>query len=307
MPGKSKPGKEKKDQGLRGVVRDIAIAGGAVAIFLLVLFAYAGVWPPMVVIESNSMMHGDDSRIGVIDTGDLTLVKKVNDRSDIVTYVEASSSRDPNHGFQTYGDFGNVIVYRKNGLAETPVIHRAIAWIEYNESASDPAQGIYRGDLPDIGVYNVSQYNVTGLRCYYNGYKGQPLVIHLSSIFSRMALYTKPHDGFVTHGDHNIEHVDQESLQVDGRYVQPVKLEWVVGRAEGELPWFGLLKLWVSGQSTGAFPKTSVQGLVATIILLVVLPVLIDYGIAIYRRRKKPDGKERSRRRWPRPFGRAKH
>jgi len=63
----------------------------------------------------------------------------VDDRSDIVTYVEATCRTDPNYGLKEYGDFGNVIVYRKNGKAETPVIHRAIAWIEYNASASNPS------------------------------------------------------------------------------------------------------------------------------------------------------------------------
>ena len=186
-------------------------------------------------------------------------------------------------------------------------IHRAIAWIDYNASASDPAHGIYRGDLPNIGVYNVSQYTVVGIKCYYTGWTGaRPFVINLSSIFLHMAAYTTPHGGFVTHGDHNPEAVDQESLQVGGRFVQPVKLEWVVGRAEGELPWFGLLKLWVSGQPTATFPASSVQGLVATIVILVVVPIVIDYGIAIYKEKKKPADKELSRERRRRRRGKAK-
>jgi len=41
------------------------IVGG----LLLVLYLFSGVWPPMVVIESSSMMHGEDSQVGVIDTG----------------------------------------------------------------------------------------------------------------------------------------------------------------------------------------------------------------------------------------------
>jgi signal peptidase len=282
----SKRGRKRRE--LFNTVRDIVIAASAVVMLLGGLFAYTGVWPPMVVIESSSMMHGSDSQIGVIDTGDLTLVKKADDRGGIITYLEAANPKDPNYGFKTYGDFGHVIIYKKSGLAGTPVIHRAIAWVEYNKTASHPAQGTFKGDLPDAGVYGVSQYTVSGLRSYNPVYRtGNPFVIDLQSIFSKMAVYTAPHDGFVTHGDNNLEKVDQESLTVNGRLVEPVRLEWVVGRAEGELPWFGLLKLWISGQPTGTFPPSSVQGLVVTIVLLVVVPVSVDILIDRYRKRRK--------------------
>jgi signal peptidase len=281
-----------------GLVKDIAVSAGIVASLLLILYLYSGVWPPMVVIESQSMMHGEDSRIGVIDTGDLTLVKKVDDRSDIITYIEATCRTSPNYGFMTYGDYGNVIIYRKNGMFETPVIHRVIAWIEYNASASDPARGVYKGDLPDIGIYNISEYNVPGIRCYYLGYRsGTPFVIHLSAIFTNMARYSAPHGGFVTHGDHNIPWVDQEVLQDNnGRKVEPVRLDWVVGRAEGELPWFGLFKLWITGHPTQTFPKSSVQDLIITIIVLVVVPIGIDYLLSKrgQKRKSRKETREKS-------------
>ena len=277
-------GKEKPGKWFSGVVKDVVVSGGIVASLLLILYLYSGVWPPMVVIESESMMHGSDSQIGVIDTGDLTLVKSVHDRNDIVTYVQASNPKDPNHGFRTYGDYGNVIIYRKNGISDTPVIHRAIAWIEYNASASNPQLDVYRGDLPDIGVYDVPDYTVANLTCYYPDFKpGTLFVIHFSTIFRDVAAR---HAGFVTHGDHNIRLVDQESLTVNGVLVQPVKQEWVVGKAEGELPWFGLFKLWITGHPTQTFPKTSVQDLIITIIILVVVPILMDYFISKWKRNK---------------------
>jgi len=208
--------------GILGVVRDVAVSAGIVVLILVSLFAYTGVWPPMVVIESNSMMHGGDSQIGVIDTGDLTLVKSIKDKNDVVTYVEATCATNAHHGFKSYGDFGNVIVYRKNGLAETPVIHRAIAWIEYNVTASNPPTR-YRGDIPDIGIYNVSEYRMEKV-----GYQKQTIIISLDAIFRSSAVSTSraPHGGFVTHGDHNPEKVDQESLRVQkGGMVEPVKVD----------------------------------------------------------------------------------
>jgi signal peptidase len=278
---------------LVNTVRDVVIAALAVMVLLATLYAYCGVWPPMVVIESNSMMHGEDSQIGVIDTGDLTLVKHVDDRGGIVTYVEAANRRDPNFGFRTYGDLGNVIIYKKSGLAGTPVIHRAIAWLEYNASASDPAHDVYKGDLPDIGVYAVTEYTVTGLKSYYPGQPDRPLVIHISTILLHSARSSRPHDGFLTKGDHNPifdngAGVDQEALQTaPGVFVEPVRLEWVIGRAEGELPWFGLIKLWISGQPSQTFPPTSVRALVATILLLIVVPMGVDLLFARYRRTRK--------------------
>ena len=58
-------------------VRDIAIALIIVAILIGTVFAYTQVWPPLVVIESESMQIDEFSHIGIIDTGDLVLVKKV--------------------------------------------------------------------------------------------------------------------------------------------------------------------------------------------------------------------------------------
>jgi len=270
-----------------GIVKDVAISGGIVASLLLVLYLYSGVWPPMVVIESSSMMHGDDSSIGIIDTGDLTLVKKINSRDDVITYVEASTKGNPNYGFKTYSDFGNVIVYKKNGLAETPVIHRAIAWIEYNKTAS--VNGRFRGDIPDIGVYNVSEYPVPGLKSFGPGPRYE-LIIHISSILQGSSI---PHSGFVTKGDHNTifvngQGVDQELLQVvSGRKVEPVKIDWVIGRAEGELPWFGLFKLWITGHNSQSFPKSSVNGLITTVIILIIVPIVIDFVCARWKKKKE--------------------
>gem|GEM_PF-313686 len=278
--------KEPRRKAAWGIIKDILISAAIVGGLLLVLYIYSGVWPPMVVIESSSMQHGPDSQIGVIDTGDLTLVKKVSDRSEIITYVEATCRTNPNYGFKEYGDFGSVIVYKKNGKYETPVIHRAIAWIEYNASASDPGRRYFRGDIPDIGVYNVSEYyvNVTSYRTE-NYLKQEVLVIQISAILAATTTSPIPHSGFVTKGDHNPPYVDQWVLYVQGGVrVELVKMEWIVGKAQGELPWFGLFKLWITGHKSDGFPKTSVNGLIATVIILIVVPIIIDY---LYTRWKK--------------------
>lgn len=293
-PEKDEKPPKKATSGILGLVRDIAVSAAIVTIILASLWGYTGVWPPMVVIESSSMMHGPDSQVGVIDTGDLTLVKAIHDRHDVVTFVEAKNSKDPHHGFQTYGEYGNVVVYRKNGLAETPVIHRAIAWIEFNQTASDIQDRIFRGDIPDAGVYAQESYTVQNVLCA--GSKHMPVTIQMAAIFSSSVT---PHSGFVTHGDNNPPYVDQQVLQTaSGGKVENIKVDWVVGKAEGELPWFGLFKLWISGHDASKFPSSSVQGLVITIVLLVAVPIIVDYSLSWRKKRNenRKDIREKTRK-----------
>src|SRR5439155_960315 len=50
----------------KGLARDALVAGLIVAVFLGALYLYAGVWPPLVVVESSSMQHGNEaSSLGV--------------------------------------------------------------------------------------------------------------------------------------------------------------------------------------------------------------------------------------------------
>ena len=71
------------------LAREIFLATGLVALLLGSMFLSTGTFPPMVVVESGSMMHDDEGQIGAIDPGDLVLV--INpERKDIVTFVELS-------------------------------------------------------------------------------------------------------------------------------------------------------------------------------------------------------------------------
>ncbi|MDE1822314.1 MAG: S26 family signal peptidase, partial [Euryarchaeota archaeon] len=105
----------------------------AIVILLGGLFAYSGNWPPLVVVESSSMQHGGHDVLGIINTGDLVLVKKVVVPSGVTTYVEGLVS-----GYTTYGEYGDVLLYFANGnTAYTPVIHRAMLWLDWNQTAQE--------------------------------------------------------------------------------------------------------------------------------------------------------------------------
>ena len=102
-------------------------------IFIGSIFIYTGNWPSMVVVESDSMQHSDDEAfLGVMDTGDMVLVKSIEDEDDVVSYMKGKRI-----GHETYGEYGDVVIYRKNGYKDTtPVIHRAIIWLEYNVTSN---------------------------------------------------------------------------------------------------------------------------------------------------------------------------
>jgi signal peptidase len=255
--------------------RDAGVAALIVASILLTMYAFAGQWPPLVVVESESMMHGDNnmSHLGVIDTGDLVLVQKVESTKDIVTYVEGYLN-----GHKTYGDYGDVVIYKVNGqTVRTPIIHRAILYLEANADGSS-----YRVDaLRDFPASKWSSSNsadtwdhLTGVLSIYNvGYYSLPVVIdipHLSMPYV---------SGYITKGDHNTV-VDQFSGG------SPVRFSWVVGKARGEIPWFGLLKLWSTGTLGSPAPQNSVEYLYASIAIIVIAPILIDLGMTYKEKRR---------------------
>jgi signal peptidase len=308
------------------ILRDVGIAFLILCIVLGSVYAYTGNWPPMVVVESNSMMHGTDSAIGVIDTGDLVLVKKINSRRDLVTYIEGKRT-----GYKTYGDYGDVIIYNKNGGGETPVIHRAVLWIEFNSTSFD-RKNLTGGsfDIPAFKHLKYGEdkdwytkphlgdkprwYNIVGkvFICDY-GHNKVDIEIDLDQILNnffiigpknvRTALRTEPHGGYITKGDNNPPYCDQMRLTVlaQGRkvLVEPVKLNWIVGKAVGELPWFGLIKLYVGGDlPEGAAPPTSVTMLIVTLTLLILTPIIIDLAIVLwlkYRERKQKEANSTSK------------
>src|SRR5207245_3010740 len=108
----------------KGLGRERLVGAITVVGFLAAIYAYAGVWPPLVVVESASMQHSSqDSFLGVIDTGDMVFQQAAPTRADVVTYLEGRAS-----GYSTYGDYGDVIIFRRPSSA-TPVIYRAIMYV----------------------------------------------------------------------------------------------------------------------------------------------------------------------------------
>ncbi len=245
-----------KDSETFKILRDLAVAGLIMVFILGGLWIYAGTWPPVVVVESGSMMHSDDSSFGVIDTGDIVVVKSVDSRSDVKSFVEGEKE-----GYETYSDYGDVIVYRPYGRNDvTPVIHRAMLWIDVNKSDPDA----WTFDIPSLDIYALSEIT-DELEEYGLG--------HYSPAMAK-------HSGFITKGDNNFDNSDNPVADQNEQYPicrQPIKVDWIEGVARGEIPWFGLIKLWATDTLEGEAPQTSVTGLSISILVLVVVPILWDY------------------------------
>ncbi len=207
-----------------------------IAIIFVTIFIsislYAGEWPPISVVESSSMEHSTYWTPGVINTGDMVFVKKVNSVNDIVTYIQGRET-----GYSTYGEYGNVILYKSP--QGTIIIHRAIMYIKW-----------INGKLVINNFSNQTWLKVCGDCVVINdiGFTHRNFSINVSKFSGQ--------SGFITMGDNNLgsPYVEYNSKfnsyeaadQTIFNY-PPVNLSAVVGVAFGQIPWIGLIKLNILG------------------------------------------------------------
>lgn len=95
------------------------------------------------------------------------------------------------------------------------------------------------------------------------------------------------HSGLLTLGDANRCSVDQGFAAVngsqgldtsDGSILGPVRDSWIVGRAGGEIPWLGAVKLMVSGTGPGLeyVPSSSLFNLFLCIGAILLMPIIAE-------------------------------
>ncbi len=221
------------------LVRDLVLTAAVFVIVVGSFLAYTRTWPPALVVSSDSMQHGIESSLGTADTGDIVLLQAVEGRGDVVTYLEGRAS-----GYRTYGDYGDVIAFVFPLDNASIAIHRALAFAVWNASA--------RGyDIPDLDLLPLSEWaawdtnNVSTVRPYglsrfevrnAGWASGATLRVNLT-LGSRTLVVGTGQTGFLTLGDNNV----YRTLTKVDRWIVP--LDTIVGRARGEIPWFGLLRL----------------------------------------------------------------
>jgi len=201
------------------------------------LFAYAGIWPPLLAIESNSLQHSDTaSEIGILDTGDLALIQRVGSPEEVVTYVEGRVS-----GYRSFGDFGDVIAFADPEPNESAILtHRALTFVIRNASGGYDAPELaalpggswtgtrYDGS-PSLGPYGLQSFTLQGL-----GWRGD-LAVEWN--LTRLAANYSVESGFLTFGDRNLY---QALRRTDPWILDP---SYLIARVRGEIPWLGLLRL----------------------------------------------------------------
>jgi signal peptidase len=166
----------------RDVLWVVAVVGG----IALALYLFAGTWPAVVTIESESMVPN-------MNVGDLVLVVDEDRFGPLTTWDEGQRT-----GHTSFGNYGDVIIYRPNGVDSVhPIIHRAMTYVD-TEAVKNSELGAY---------------------------------------------YADPHGGYITKGDNN-PYIDQVNLRIEGvGVVEPVKKEWIVGKALIAVPLVGYLPL----------------------------------------------------------------
>lgn len=201
----------------------IAVSAGGAAVVL-----YTGNWPPVYTVQSMSMEHSPKWTWGTINTGDIVLVKSIGDKvNNVVTYVDGR-----NTGFKSYGDYGNVLLF--HDPSGRVLVHRAMFYLTWN------------GNTPVVsGAGNSSWVTTTSTAVILHdvGFNHRNLIVYVSNFIGK--------DGFITAGDYNV--ASSPILNTtENAYVAadqnafgfgPINTSKVIGKAFGDIPWFGLIKL----------------------------------------------------------------
>jgi signal peptidase len=241
-----------------------------VLIILLALWVYTGQWfgTPLVAIESGSMMHENEpfGRIGTIDAGDMVLLVKVDEKSDVKTF---STSED-----YAYGRKGDVVIYHPDGKENLDqIIHRAMCWVEVEFEGDDK-------------FYTIEEYGIIHQESSESIYIPECGIWDPSSNSSVKLNFQ--HSGFITKGDN--PNTNPTCDQLGGISRQPIKIEWISGRASLELPWIGTINLLfndlTNGKNTlGNIPQDSLICFGILIAFLISIPVSLDI-YSYYQERK---------------------
>lgn len=194
-------------EGWRPFVRDLLTSVVAVLVVGVYLFTISGVWPPLVAVESGSMMPNmqPNDLVFVMDEARFS-----GEAAVAGTGVVTAESAD-NASYSRFHGPGDVIVFVPDGDdGETPIIHRARFWVEEGERWLDRADPRFTGRVGSC---------------------------------DEVPTCPADHAGFITKGDANGEYDQLSTLPSCDGPCDPVKPSWIAGTAEVRIPGLGWLRL----------------------------------------------------------------
>ena len=211
-------------------VRDVVTSVGAVLAVGLLLFAVSGIWPPMVAVESGSMEPNMQRGDLVFVVSEERFVPEAAPTHDGESTGVIPADRAAEVGHSEFNRRGDVIIYRPDGSARrTPVIHRAMLWVEEGEDWYD------RADPDAVG-------NANGCES--------------------LRFCPAPHAGFITKGDNDATNANYDQVT---SLSAPVRPSWVVGTAELRVPYLGNIRLLFSRLSPAAVDPPASEALLSTV------------------------------------------
>ena len=249
------------------LARDILWVVGVVACIALALYLICGTWPAVVTVESGSMEPH-------MNIGDLVVVVAPDRFGPLETWDAAHTT-----GYQKFGDYGDVIIYRPNGQtdfwaqigllplsSQHPIIHRAMTWVD--AGSPEPAYlNPYGGKVTPqeyvplattstttFGYYILYPANGTPPDNITEDAKGMGFSTTGAKYFlpeqfivqdQGYVRYSAPatHGGYITKGDNNPVSDEGYIVVNNNQTIEPVEKPWVVGKALFTIPYVGLLPL----------------------------------------------------------------
>ena len=181
------------------------------------------------VIMSSSLQHDNDqSQIGILDTGDITMTVSP-DSIEIQSYYKARST-----GYMSFGDYGDIITYDR-GSSGNPVIHRAIIWLEYNDNGTWTST-----ELADY----TNEWYCPG--CQYYNLRGILTFTDLTQSHKNVSINLDTlgrESGYLTLGDNPDTN---KSFDQGGLISHPVTEKEILSVAKYEIPWLGVVKVYMT-------------------------------------------------------------
>jgi signal peptidase len=258
----------------------VAVAAAVVIVAVAYggIIAYSGTSSPFYTVESGSMSHtkGDRSQIGIIDTGDMVLAMDPSKMS-ITTYVEGHGS-----GYMRFGDYGDVIIYgRPSG---TPVIHRAVLYVESNGDGTWNAEALT--DYTGTWTVNDNPGTPADAAALAGELRFKDFGFNNTGDFKVDLDALAPVSGYITKGDAN-PGADQSTITSMNKLIDA---DSIIAIAAHEIPWMGAIKLYVTGNNTGAIPSNTLPSLIAVFALIFLS--MITLGLVLERLERKNGKKD---------------